>query len=358
MSPRPTEERARAVRSAPDARIARLWRGEAPVLSAALLPAEWLFRMAQGSFHRLYDLGLLHQTSVELPAISVGNLAVGGSGKTPVSRWLVEELQRLGERPALLHGGYAGDEPALHARWHPEVPVLAGRDRTRSAAEAARRGATVLVLDDAFQHRRLRRDLDIVLVAAERWTRRPRLLPRGPWRESPRALRRADVVAVTRKTASSAAAAEVGRQLAELAPQASHIRFALLPAGWRAWAGTAGAGEAASARPPDGECLLVCGIADPELFLENAREAGAQPAGVMIFPDHHDFTAHDTARIRQGAPDGVVLTTAKDAVKLAAAAPDLRLWVLEQETRLEAGASELARALDRVLRAGGGRRHG
>jgi len=325
--------------------LERAWRDDAPLLSALLSPAELLFRLGQHAYHSLYDRGLLPQTRPSLPTISIGNLAVGGAGKTPFARWLVDQLLARGERPALLHGGYAADEPALHERWHPSVPVYAGRDRVRSASLAAERGASVLVLDDGFQHRRLLRDLDIVLVAAERWRSKPHLLPRGPWREPPSALGRAQVVGVTRKVASEGKAEAVAGELARLAPHALVVRIALLPAGWRPWRRGAPGAEAAAS--PAG--VAVCALADPELFLENARATGARFQQALVFRDHHEYAPGDIARLRAARGEGVVLTTEKDAVKLSAAAPDLPLCVLEQGAQVEAGAGELRARLRDVL---------
>src|SRR5690606_7983757 len=130
--------------------------------------------------------------------------------------WLVRELVRRGFTPGILHGGYAEDEPDLFRLWFPQLPVVAERDRLRGAGKAMHQGADVLVLDDAFQHRRFGRDLDVVLVAAETWTRHARLLPRGPYREPPRSLRRADVVVVTRRTASAEQAARVEVDVARI----------------------------------------------------------------------------------------------------------------------------------------------
>ena len=178
-----------------------LWKSRAPPKSSSA--------SAMTARNVLYDRGLFRSYRLPRPVISVGNLTTGGTGKTPVVRWLVRVLRRRGWTPGILHGGYAEDEPALHRAWFPDLPVVADRDRLRGAGRAMEMGADVLVLDDAFQHRRIGRDLDIVLVAAEAWGRTARLLPRGPYREPPSALRRADLVVVTRRTATAARAAQV-----------------------------------------------------------------------------------------------------------------------------------------------------
>lgn len=323
------------------------WRGR--VLDAALAPAELLFRVAVRVRGMGYDREFFEAGMVGAPVISVGNLAVGGAGKTPVSRWLVSELLGRGERPAVLHGGYAEDEPELHRRWNPNVPVMVGRDRIVTARRAVEEGATVLVLDDGFQHRRLARDLDIVLVTAEGWSSRPRLLPRGPWREGPIALARAGAVVVTRKTARREKAMEVARELRRYAPTAVLARLWLAPAGWTRVGPREGADERHATDRPTGEVVALTAIARPDLFVENARSAGADVVETIFFPDHHDYGPEDLERIRKAAAGRPIVTTAKDLVKLGGLDPALELWVLEQEVVVEDGGEELSRLIDRTL---------
>jgi tetraacyldisaccharide 4'-kinase len=288
-----------------------------------------------------------------------------------VTRWVVAELQRRALRPAVLHGGYAADEPALHRRWNPQVPVIVGRDRIASARRAVEAGATALVLDDGFQHRRLARDLDLALVAAESWAPRPRLLPRGPWREPARALARAPVVVVNRKTASARAARELLMALRAFAPGAAAVQLWLRPAGWSrgvffaggnggpggrvSESGAAGSGSStapaasvSSGSGPQREAVAVTAIAHPALFVANAGEAGAQVAETLFFRDHHDYTDSDLEHIRQVAAGRPIVTTTKDLVKLGPLAPDLDLWVLEQEVVVEEGAAALSDLLDQI----------
>ena len=152
------------------------------LLRVATIPVEMGFRMVSGVWGRLYDAGVMPLQRAPVPVISVGNLTVGGSGKTPLSAWLLKGLQARGERPALVARGYGEDEILLHRRWAPDALVIAEADRAYGAWKAARKGATIVVLDDGFQHRRLARELDIVLVATSTpW--KVRLLPRGPFRE-------------------------------------------------------------------------------------------------------------------------------------------------------------------------------
>jgi tetraacyldisaccharide 4'-kinase len=305
----------------------------------ALLPAELLFRLGSMLYHARYDRGLTTPTRAHVPVISIGNLTVGGTGKTPFTRWLVAELKRRGRAPAVLHGGYGLDEPALHGRWHADIPIVIGRDRVAGARAAVRQGADVLVLDDGFQHRRLARQLDIVLVAAEQWTPRPRRLPRGPWREGPAALRRADLVVVTRKTASPEQAAGVGEAVA------AHTRAPLAvarlePTGWL------GSAAAAPARPG---VVLVTAVADWRDVAAHARTAGAVIDEALIFPDHHAYGAVDAERIRRFAGRRSIVCTEKDWVKLEPLLPPDRVHVLLLGCALERGSDAVSGKLHAVL---------
>lgn len=322
----------------------RLWSGQlgraGRLFDAALVPAEALYRVGVATRNQAYSRGLLPARRAPLPVISVGNIAVGGSGKTPFAAWLVDRLLERGQRPALIHGGYADDEPELHRLWHPDVPVIVNRDRVRAVAAAHALGASVVVLDDAFQHRRLQRDLDLVLVSAERWSEHTRLLPRGPWREPVMALRRAGVVVCVRRTADADHAAHIGAQLARLS-QRPVASVHLSADRWN----RAGTTDSAPAAP----AVLVAGIAEPELFAANARAAGAAVATELIFADHHAYTSADAELITAAAAGRPIVTTAKDWVKLRAWLEPEEAYVLEQRVIVTAGGTQLAAALDRVL---------
>jgi tetraacyldisaccharide 4'-kinase len=323
----------------------RLWDGElggtGRVVNAALAPAELLYRAVTAARNGAYARGLLRSARAQLPVISIGNIAVGGSGKTPFASWLVRALVERGERPALVHGGYAEDEPELHRTWTPDVPVIVDRDRARAAATAKAGGATVVVLDDAFQHRRLHRNLDIVLVTAERWTRDAHLLPRGPWREPAGALQRADVIVCVRRTASAEDSAAAATDIADAA-QRPVVRALLRAVRWLR------DGREVESPPPTG-AVLVAGIAEPALFAANARAAGADIATELIFDDHHGYTTEDAQAIRTAALERAVVTTAKDWVKLRAWLDPASTYVLAQDVIVEAGMQQLETALERVL---------
>lgn len=315
--------------------------GTGRALDAIAAPAEALYRGITSTRNALYDRGTFESVRLPAPVISVGNVAIGGTGKTPVTAWLAGVLRDAGRQPAVLHGGYAQDEPALHRRLNPAIPVFTGRDRVATGRAAIAAGADILVLDDAFQHRRVERDVDIVLVAAETWGMRRRTLPRGPWREPVSALRRATHIVVTRRSVDHTTAAAVAKGIRRQLPGSVtvvHLHAAKWRRGDRAWNNAADA-------PPAVGALLVTAIAQPGPFEENARAAGAVLMDRAFFPDHHDYSAADAAAIMKRAGTGAIVTTAKDWVKLETLLPPERVWVLHQTVEPEDGGDVLLAAV-------------
>lgn len=256
-----------------------------------------------------------------------------------MARWFADR----GVPVALAVRGYAADEILLHRRWNPDIAVHAHRRRARAVAAAAGSGARLVVLDDGFQHRAVQRDLDLVLVAAE-GPKNHRLLPRGPLREPLQALRRADFVVITRRTASredADAVAEWARRAASWVP-AVHVAFR--PGRWQQLDGT-------PAPAPRGGVLAAAGIARPELFVATLRETGAGPVELMTFPDHHHYGAGDAAAIRRLAGNRPVVTTEKDAVKLVRFADVLgECRVLALTVIVESGEEALEERLQALAR--------
>ncbi len=290
--------------------LRRLWSGEAGasgvIASAVLFPLELLYSAAVRMRNRAYDLGVLPISEPPIPVISVGNLAVGGTGKTPLAGWLVSHLQDMGHRPALVTRGYGSDEVELHRAWNPSAILVVDPERVRGVALAAERGADVAVLDDAFQHRAIARHVDIVLVSAEHGTRRA-LLPRGRLREGFTSLERADVVVVTRKVASRAEADRVAEEVA-LEGVRAHVVFEA--AGW------ADLGGAPLPPPQDDGLLAVTSVAEPEFFREMIEAHTSSTVGSLAFPDHHEFRQTDLRRIAKESRGRAIVITEKDAVKL------------------------------------------
>ncbi len=309
------------------------WAGEAGVAGAILdaltVPAELLYRAEVTRRRRRSD----RQEGARvdgLRVVSVGNLTVGGTGKTPFSAWVARAVAGLGGRPALLARGYGRDELLLHARWNPNVPVLADPDRLEAARRAREAGADVAVLDDGFQHRRLSRDVDLVLLAAED----PfpgRLLPRGPYREPPSALERAHGVVVTRRTAGVEPAAALAHEVGRRFPHLVTATMYLAPGGWQTLRG-----DAASA--PRGAILAVTAVARPEDFAAQLSRTLEERVELASFPDHHEYSIRDVQELRTRAQGRTLVVTEKDAVKLEALEERLPpVRVLAQEVRWESG---------------------
>jgi tetraacyldisaccharide 4'-kinase len=269
---------------------------------------------------------------LERPVISVGNLGVGGSGKTPVVAYIARMLIDAGECPSILSRGYgrrrprdgvtvvsdrgalratlaqAGDEPFMVARALSGASVVVGSNRYLSGRLAEERlGATVHLLDDGFQHLVLARDVDLVLACDDDLTDRP--LPAGRLREPLAAAAAADAALVV--AGYHTAAERVARTLG--IPTAFQVTRAL-------GAPTRLLGDSVVV-PPESRVFLAAGIARPERFFSDVASAGWQVVGTLAFRDHHQFTRSDVARIARAAraaAAAIVLTTEKDAVRLEA----------------------------------------
>jgi tetraacyldisaccharide 4'-kinase len=298
----------------------------------------------------LYDRGLLASHELALPAVSIGNLTVGGTGKTPVSAWFVAQLRSRGSRPAVVLRDYGGDEALVHAALNPGTSIITGADRVEGVRRARAQGADVVVLDDAFQHRRARREADVVLLSADEWALSRRLLPAGPWREPLSALHRASVVIVTRKAAPIDILEEVWAAAATRAPGVPRAAARLAPAGL---VDAHGATNRPLSSMSGVEVVAVAGVAGPAAFRQQLEELGAR-VDLRAFPDHHAYTADDALRLARAAESAeMVVCTLKDAVKLAPiwpkGGPDL--WYLSQQVILERGRPEIERLIGVVLEA-------
>jgi tetraacyldisaccharide 4'-kinase len=336
----------------------RVWYGDdaaAVAARAALAPLGALFAGIVGARGALYDRGVSRTHALALPALSVGNLTVGGTGKTPVAAWLAGRLRERGARPALVLRGVGDDEVRVHALLNPEVPVVADPDRVAGARRARDAGADVVVLDDAFQHRRAARVVDLVLMAAERSRAPVRLLPAGPYREGLGALSRASALVVTRKSASDADVDAVLARVSARHPVLPTAVVRLAADALRRWNGATAAGE--QREPVDAlrgtRVLAVSGIGDPSAFAAQLRAAGALVEAAS-FPDHHPFAGADAEMLARRAErvDRVVCTL-KDAVKLGPLWPRgaRALWYVSQRVTVERGGEVLEDLLGRLLAA-------
>ena len=328
--------------------VERSWR-EGGVLPVLLAPMAWLYSGGVAVRNALFDRGLLTSHPLGLPTISVGNLTVGGTGKTPMSAWVAQAMLQRGIRPAILLRGYGDDEPAVHRRLTPGAVVIADPDRIRGAAAARAAGAQVIILDDGFQHRRAARDLDVVLVAAEQGVP-SRLLPAGPLREPRRAMARASLIIVTRKSASLAQATEVAEAWSRVSRRAPVVLVSLVLDAVCPVATSASAPFPLHALTGQ-RVLAIAGIGDPAAFARQIEAVGAR-VDLAAFPDHAPFSAADLTAlsIRAREADRVVCTL-KDAVKLGARWPRNAppLWYLSQRVVIERGGEVLEALLDRAV---------
>lgn len=292
--------------------VSELWAGDEPrlatrLLASALAPAEAAFRAAVAVRRRWYDRKRPPATSI--PVVSVGNLTVGGTGKTPVLRWLGDWLRARGVRAAVVVRGYGRDEVALYRRWFGDEAVFVGTDRRTGVRAAGRAGYRLALLDDGFQHRRLARTLDILLVAAEDpW--RVRMLPRGRYREPLGAVGRATHVLLTRRIAEMAAVQAWRERLARVAPGVPVMQLEMTMGDWRDLAGS-------PANAPPEDVLAICSIARPRAFADGlGRLLPGARIELAAYPDHHEYTVEDVAALL-GRRDGrTIVCTDKDAVKL------------------------------------------
>ena len=343
----------------------------APV-QPALLPLAWLYAAVAAGRNWLYERGWKVSAPGWVPLLGVGNLRVGGTGKTPHVAWLVEELLRQGHHPAILSRGYGratrgprlagaadsaaivGDEPWQYYHWFAgrgvAVAVAENRQLGLNLLRQLRPETTVVVLDDAYQHRRVRPALNILLTELAQPFYHDQVLPAGRLRESRAGAARADVVIITKcppdlPTATQAAvAAEVRRYARPQVPVlfSSYAYAAPQP--------LTPAAQAAGLPAPPGPVGLLTGIAQPGPLREYLQAIGFQVAAHFEFADHHAFTPAELAAIAARLPAGqALLTTEKDAARLGA--PGLRAALAGQAVYtipvrvalLGGGAAELAR---------------
>jgi tetraacyldisaccharide 4'-kinase len=314
-----------------------------------------LFGAASVARRAAYDLGLLPVHRLDVPVVSVGNLTAGGTGKTPMCAWVAGELERRGLRPGILSRGYRAaadgknDEARLLASLLPDVPHVQDKDRVRGGRELVRRGCLSVVLDDGFQHRRLRRDLDLVLVdATQPWGLAApaaggepvrALLPRGLLREPPSSLARAHAIVLTRASqAADGAVDALERELDRIAPGVPRARADHEPSGLRDEKGRVHPLSTLAGREVD----LASGIGNPRAFDATARALGAQVREHRAFEDHHAYAPGDLAGL--GEHGRVLVVTAKDAAKLAGSGATF--LSLEIAFRIRAGANVLEALLD------------
>jgi tetraacyldisaccharide 4'-kinase len=304
----------------------------------------------------VFDVGLRQAQRAAVPVVSVGNLTAGGTGKTPLVAYLANWFRDRGVRTVLLSRGYralpgeVNDEKLVLDRTCPGVPHLQHPDRVQLAAIACHDyAAQLLILDDGFQHRRLHRELDIVLIDALNPWGYGRLLPRGLLREPVSALRRADLIVLTRADQCPASQKqEIIDRIASLGRADKLVEVAFPAQGLVNVAGETCALAALQRRP----VAAFCGIGNPDGFRRTLASVGFEPASFDVFPDHHHYTPADLDRLgNQAAAAGAsaVLTTLKDLVKCdRRELQGVPLWAVTIGVEIQAGAERLHDQLERI----------
>lgn len=342
------------------------------LLSACFQGGAVAYRAAVRARNVAYDRDWLRTARLPCPVISIGNLVVGGTGKTACVELVTTLLLGLGARVAILSRGYGGrlptpywlqerdgrlllngeptdatdglaDEPQLLAWRLPGVPVLVGRRRAATGEQAWRLfKSEVIVLDDGLQHRQLRRDCDIVLVSAAMPLGGWALLPRGPMREPLGSLRRAHVIILTKSDQSLNTLAALQERLRAINPDAAMCAAIHEPQGlWDAATAAETGTDALAGRTVH----LVSSIGDPDSFEQTVRQVGATVLAHDRYPDHYRYRPGEAPAVfararRRGA--AAVVTTEKDAVRIpqlrdAAAEAGMPVWVLRVRMRLVSG---------------------
>lgn len=326
----------------------------AAAVCAALRPLSWVYAGASWLRQRSFDWDFRSVHKLSVPVVSVGNLTTGGTGKTPIVALLVRELAKHGARPGIISRGYrsleAGenDEKRVLALSCPGVPHLQDPDRVAIGRRLLQEHPVdVIVADDAFQHRRLARDLDVVLIDALNPFGYDALLPRGLLREPKSGLARADVIILTRADLVSAdQRAALWREVSRWKRDVEPIEIAFEPSCWRS-------SDGSPVTETPGPAIAFCGIGNPDAFRRTLARKSVTPAELISFSDHHHYSDADYETLRVVAKKhqaSSLITTTKDLVKLnPQALGDIPVYALEIEARVITGSDLLQSQLEALL---------
>lgn len=300
-----------------------------------------------------YRRGVLHSHAAAVPVVCVGNLSTGGTGKTPMVAWVVRHLQQQGKKPAILTRGYkarrgVSDEAEL-LKALTGADVVVQPDRVAGAAGAVAAGADVCVMDDGFQHLRLRRDFNILLLDATRPVETLHSPPCGLMREGLWAMRDAQAVVLTRcDLASEASLGALEARVRAAAPRAVVARAVHQAAALIDESGTRHGTDALAGR----NVLAFCGLGNPGAFFRTLKGLGAKLVATESLGDHAAYNQADLERLdarARAAGAEALVTTEKDYVKLARLSRPGSLWRLAVEMRFVAGENELTQKLDAAV---------
>ena len=323
-------------------------------LSAIAVPYEALVRLRNYG----YDQSIVTVKQAPVPVVSVGNLTLGGTGKTPLVAWLAQWFAQQNKKPAIISRGYKAksgqlsDEAAELKILLPTVPHFANKQRIIAAKDAAARGSDVLLLDDGFQHRQLGRDLNLVAIDATDPFGCNRLFPRGLLREPPKGLQRADALVLTRTDQVSIKTKnEIKEQCVRFTESHNKpwIETEHRPSNLRFIDGT----TQPLSTLQDKRILSLSAIGNPAAFNKTLMTIGHEPVATLTFPDHHTYTTDDIHHISKEAESveaEIIVTTLKDLVKLPLASVHNRpICALEIGIQIQSGLQDLEYLLEKLL---------
>ncbi|MFH1552778.1 MAG: tetraacyldisaccharide 4'-kinase [Candidatus Omnitrophota bacterium] len=299
-----------------------------------------------------YRSGLRRQHKIGVPVVSIGNITLGGTGKTPFAVFLADHFLNAGKKPAVLIRGYGADESRMLRDELPDVPVFTGQDRVRSARLAVESGSDVLILDDAFQHRRIARDLNILMLDSVSLFGNGFLFPRGLLREPVSSIKRADIFVLTKTDRIGPQRREsIVRELGRLAPGKPVVQTRHRPLFLTDVTGAAYPAESLSGK----KVCLASGIVDPGYFAFLMERAGAVIAARCDYTDHHRYRQLDIDTIsaecaRKNAE--AVIFTKKDYVKireLDTSRIEDKLFVLNVAIDITQGKENLVAGLNSIV---------
>ena len=324
----------------------------AAIIRGVLRVLSWFYAAAIKIIDYGYTSGIRRTHKMSVPVVSVGNITLGGTGKTPFTMFLANHFSDNGKKPAVLIRGYGDDERRMLCDELPDVPIFVGQDRVSSARTAITNGRDVLLLDDGFQHRRIARDLNILMLDSDSLSGDGSLFPRGTFREPVSSLKRADVVVLSKIDKLNGSEKEEAMQkLKALAPGKVLVTARHKPVFLNDVTGTVYSAESLNGRT----VCLVSGIADPGYFALEVKNLGADIVERLDCADHHDYSQKDIDRIYTVISDQDIeriVTTKKDYVKmqrLDLSRIEEKLFILDIEMDIVGGKEALVDRLNSVI---------
>ncbi|MBL8014503.1 MAG: tetraacyldisaccharide 4'-kinase [Candidatus Omnitrophica bacterium] len=291
-------------------------------ITTIFIPFSWIYRFIVVFLRAAYARSIIFSKRVSVPVISIGNLTMGGSGKTPTAIFITKMLLAKKRKPAIILRGYKSgsgfsndsDEQMMMAQTLPDVTVMANPDRYQAATEIIKHGqADVIILDDGFQHWRLQRNLDIVLVDCVNPFGNGQVIPAGILREPVSALHKADIIMLTKSDLGNTA--DIRKRIARSFPDALLVETIHSPKSVT----DIYSNQSCDLRRVISPVIAFCAIGDPVSFKSTLLSLGADIKEFVPFLDHHEYDVKDMQRIKdlcQAIGITTVITTAKDAVKL------------------------------------------